>query len=74
MEPKYKIGEKVIVKKLKSQSSALRDAEISQYANQSGTVTNYYSIHPNWGEAFHIYTVEMDTSKKSVVLHEDEIK
>jgi hypothetical protein len=74
LEPKYKIGQKVTVKKFKSDSSVLRDAKISQYANQGGTVTNCYSIRPNWGEAFHIYTVEMDISKKSIVLHEDEIQ
>ncbi len=74
MEPKYKIGQKVIVKKLKSQSSDVRDSEISQYANQTGIVTNYYFLRPDWGEVFHIYTVKIGDGQKDIVLHEDEIK
>ena len=74
MEPKYRIGQKVIVKKLKSQSSDVRDSEISQYANQAGIVTNYYFVRPNWGEVFYTYTVKIGDGQKDIVLHEDEIK
>ena len=74
MEPKYKIGQKVTVRKLKSNSSALRDAEISQYASQSGMVTNYYSIRTNWSKVFYLYTVKIGSGQKDIVLHEDEIK
>jgi hypothetical protein len=74
LEPKYKIGQNVTVRKLKSHSSALRDAEISRYANRTGTVTNYYSISPHWGEAFYIYTVQIGQGQKDIALHEDEIK
>jgi len=74
LEPKYKIGQKVTVKKIKSNSSALRDAEISQYANETGIVTNYYFIRPNWGKVFYIYAVQIGEGQKDIVLHEDEIK
>ena len=74
MEPKYKIGQKVKVKQPKSNSSSSRDSEISQYANQSGVVTNYYSIRTNWSEVFFIYTVKIGSGNKDIVLHEDEIK
>ena len=74
MEPKYKIGQKVTVKKLKSHSAALRDAEISQHANKTGIVTNYYFLSPNWGEVFYIYTVQIGQGQKDIALHEDEIK
>jgi len=74
MEPKYKIGQKVTIKKIKSRSSDLRDFEISQYANHNGTVTNYYSMRPNWSKVFYLYTVKVGGSQKDIVLHEDEIK
>ena len=74
MEPKYKIEQQVTVRKRKSNSSALRDAEISQYANETGIVTNYYSIRLNWGKVFYIYTVQIGGGQKDIVLHEDEIK
>jgi len=74
LEPKYKIGQKVTVRKLKSNSSALRDSEISQHANKTGIVTNHYSICPNWGKVFYIYTVQIGQSQKDIALHEDEIK
>ncbi len=74
MEPKYKIGQKVTVKKHKSQSSDVRDSGISQYANQTGIVINYYFIHPNWGKVFYIYTIQIGEDQKDIVLHEDEIK
>ena len=74
LESKYKIGQRVKVRKLKSNSSALRDSEISQYANESGIVTNYYSIRTNWSEVFYLYTVKIGSGQKDVVLHEDEIK
>lgn len=74
MEPKYKIGQKVTVRKLKSNASALRNAEISQHANETGIVTNYYFLCPKWGEVFYIYTVQIGQGQKDIVLHEDEIK
>lgn len=74
LEPKFKIGQKVTVRKLKSDLSALRDNTISKYTNKTGIVTNYYFISPRWGEVFYIYTVQIGQGQKDVVLHEDEIK
>ncbi len=74
MEPKYKVGQKVTIRKLKSNASALRDAEISQYANETGIVTNYYFISPNWGKVFYIYTIQIGEGQRDIVLHGDEIK
>lgn len=74
MEPKFKIGQKVTVIKLKSNPTALREGTISKYANKTGTVTNYYSISPHWGEVFYIYTVQISQGQKDIALHEDEIK
>jgi len=74
MEPKYHIGQKVIVKQFKTQLSSARNSDIAQYAGQSGTVTDYYWIRPNRGEVFYIYTVRIGTGQKDIVLHEDEMK
>ncbi|MFC2034575.1 hypothetical protein ACFLUJ_00405 [Chloroflexota bacterium] len=74
MESKYKIGQKVTVKKSKTQSSSPRDSDIGKYVEQSGTVTNYYWISPKVGEVFYIYTIKIGTSQREIVLHEDEIK
>ena len=74
MEPKYQIGQKVIVRKSKTQSPSVRDSDIGQYAGQQGTVTNFYWISPNRGELFYIYTVRIGTGHEEIILHEDEIK
>ena len=74
MESKYKIGQKVIVKRVKNQSQSVRDSDIGHYAGQRGTVTNYYWISPNRGEVFYIYTVQFGTGQEEIVLHEDEIE
>ena len=74
MEPKYKIGQRVIAKLVKSQSLSARDSGIEQYAGQSGIVTDYYWIRPDAGEVFFIYTVKMGDGQEEVVLYEDELE
>jgi len=74
MEPKCKIGQKVIINPVKNQSSPARDADIGQYAGQSGIVTDYYWIRPSAGEVFFVYTVKIGDSEKEIVLYEDEMK
>ena len=74
MEPKYKIGQTVIVKPVKNKSQSVRDSDIGHYAGQRGTVTNYYWISPIKGKFFYIYTVQFGTDQKEIVLHEDEIE
>ncbi len=74
MEPKYKIGQRVIAKPVKSQSLSARDSSIEQYAGQSGIVTDFYWIRPDAGEVFFIYTVKMGEEQEEVVLYEDELE
>ncbi len=73
MEPKYRIGQKVLVKQVEAKLSSARDSNIGQYAGQSGTVTNYYWLSPQAGEVFYIYTVKIGAGGKELILHEDEI-
>ena len=74
MESKYKIGQRVIAKPVKSQSLSARDSSIEQYVGQSGIVTDYYWIRPDAGQVFYIYTVKMGDGQEEVVLYEDEIQ
>ena len=74
MTPKFKIEQRVVIKPVKNQGLSARDSDIGQYADQSGTVTNYYWISTKRGEVFYIYTVKIGTREKEIVLHEDEIE
>ena len=74
MEPKYKIGQRVIAKLVKSQALSARSSGIEQYAGQSGIVTDFYWIRPSAGEVFFIYTVKMGESQEEIVLYEDEMQ
>ena len=74
MEPKYKLGQKVIIKPVKNQLSSARESDVGQYAGQSGIVTDYYWIRPSAGEVFFVYTVKIGDSEKEIVLHEDEMR
>ena len=73
MEPKYKLGQKIIIKPVRNQTLSARDSDIEQYAGQSGIVTDYYWLRPNTGEVFCIYTVKIGDSQAEIVLHEDEM-
>ena len=74
MEPKYKIGQRVIAKPDKSQALSARDSSIEQYVGQSGIVTDYYWIRPNAGGVFFIYTAKMGEGEEEIVLYEDEME
>ncbi len=74
MESKYKIGQRVIAKLVKSQALSARDSGVEQYAGQSGIVTDYYWIRPSAGQVFFIYTIKMGESQEEIVLYEDEIQ
>ena len=74
MAPRYEIGQRVIIKRVKDKVAYARDPYIGQYAGTSGLVTNYHWISPNIGKVFYIYTVRMESDQKEIVLHEDEIK
>ncbi len=73
MVPRYEIGQKVVVAPAKNQRLSPRDSDMEAYAGQSGTVTDYYGISSNKGEVFYVYTVQITSGKKEVVLHEDEL-
>ena len=74
MAKKYNIGQSVIIKPVKEQRMSPRSSDLEQYAGQTGKVTNYYWISPRNGEVFYLYTVQIDTGKKEIVLHEDEME
>ena len=74
MESKYKIGQRIIAKSVKSQALSARSSGIEQYVGQSGIVTDYYWIRPDAGEVFYIYTVKMGESQEKIVLYEDELE
>lgn len=73
MAPRYKIGQKVIIKQVNSLTPSLRDCTIEPYAGQDGEVANYYWMVPPAGEVFYLYTIRVGDSYKEIVLHEDEI-
>ena len=74
MAPKYMKGQKVTIVPAKNQPLSPRDSDIDPYIGQSGEVTDYYWISTGSGEAFYIYTVQMEAGHKDIVLHEDEIQ
>ncbi len=74
MEPKYKLGQEVIIKPVKNQTLSARESDIGQCAGQLGIVADYYWIRPNAGGVFYVYTVKIRDSEKEIVLHEDEMK
>ena len=74
MESRYKIGQRVIAKLIKSQAPSARDSGIEKYTGQSGVVTDFYWIRPNSGQVFFVYTVKIGEDQGEVVLYEDEIE
>jgi len=74
MAPKYEIGQKVIITPVKNQQLSPRDSDIGAYTGRSGKVTDYYWMNTGSGEAFYIYTVQIEAGHKDIVLHEDEIQ
>ena len=75
MVPKYQVGQKVIIMQVKKKRLSPRDFELQPYAGQTGRVTDYYWIDLDRGaRVFYIYTVELETSYKTIVVHEDELK
>jgi hypothetical protein len=73
MVVKYQIGNKVIIVPVKNQHLNPRDLDLESYEGKIGEVTNYYWISPSMGEVFYIYTVLIETDRKEIVLHEDEL-
>ncbi len=74
MAPKYKTGQKVVIKPVKDQYLPLRDSGLEPYAGRIGEVIHYYWISPTRTEVFYIYTIRLDDDGQEVVLHEDELE
>ena len=74
MDPKYEIGQKVIVKPVTDQPLSKRENDIETYAGQVGEISDFYWISPRTGQVFYIYNVRMDSSRKEVVVYEDELE
>ena len=49
-----------------------RDADVSQYVGQRGTVSDCWWVDSARGDVFYIYKVQL-SGEKEVVLHEDEL-
>ncbi|MFC2039109.1 hypothetical protein ACFLUG_05000 [Chloroflexota bacterium] len=73
MPETYKVGEEILIKQIGEQSTSVREAALSPYSGQTGTITNYYWITPPTGEVFYLYTVQVGASSKELTLYEDEI-
>ena len=74
MNPKYEIGQKVVLRPNNNQPLPPRDCTIEPYVGQIGQVTDYYCISPHAGEVFYIYTVSFGAVYTEIALHEDEIE
>jgi hypothetical protein len=74
MNPKYNIGQKVIVRPVSERGVSSRESDIHAYAGQTGEVANYYWISPREGGVFYIYTIRFGPERKPVVLYEDELE
>jgi ribosomal protein L21E len=74
MDPRYKIGQKVMIMPSK-QSLSPRDSAIEPYAGKSGTIVDFHWINVRTGaQKFYIYTVRVGEDGKEIVVHEDELK
>jgi hypothetical protein len=73
MDPKYQIGQDVIVRPVKYQAVPPKDADITGFAGRRGKVVNYHWIQPSKGKIFFIYNVRLGEEMKEVILHEDEL-
>ena len=72
---KYKIGQRVVIKPVSTQSLSPRDSALEPYAGQIGKVTDFYWISLGRGaQVFYIYTVQVETDQKELVVHEDELE
>jgi hypothetical protein len=74
MQPKYTIGQKVIIQPLSEPGPTHREAEVNRYAGQVGEVTDFYWISPLAGKFFYIYNVRVGAERKEVVVYEDEME
>lgn len=74
VNPKYAVGQKVIIRPVKEKPLSQRENDIDSYAGQIGEVADYYWVSPRTGKVFYIYTVKAGMDFKELVLHEDEME
>ena len=74
VQPKYMVGQKVIIQPADDQGSTQRENDIAQYAGQVGVVSNYYWMNPPSGQVFYIYNVRVGEDMKEIAVYEDEIE
>jgi hypothetical protein len=74
VNPRYDIGQKVVIKPPDRQSLEPRDSTLNKYAGQIGTIIDYHWINPRFEEFFYIYQVKIEASDNEIVVHEDEIE
>ena len=75
MDPKYGVGQKVIIAPVGGQTFSPRDTDLESCVGQVGQITDYHWISTGLGrEVFYIYTVQTVGDRKQVVLHEDELR
>ena len=74
MDPKYAVGQKIIIQPTSEQDITKRENDIATYAGQVGEVSDYYWISPRTGQIFYIYNVRVGENMKEVVVYEDEIE
>ena len=74
MNPKYKVGQKVVIAPVKDPRLSSSDSGLESYAGQVGEVVNYHWISPTRTEVFYIYTIRLEHDGQEVVLHEDELE
>ena len=71
MPAQYSIGQEVMIKPVKERGLSVREAALSQYAGNIGTVVDFHWMRPPAGSVFYLYTVQ--AGDKEIVLYEDEI-
>lgn len=74
MDPKYTIGQKVVIQPVSQDGLTARENEINLYAGQVGHVADFYWISPRTGHVFYIYNVRVGRHKREVVVYEDELE
>ena len=75
IEPKYRIGQKVVINPCQDQSLSPRHSGLEQYTGQTGEVSDYYSVNLDRGaKVFYIYAIKVGESYEEIVVHEDELE
>jgi hypothetical protein len=77
INPRYKLGQQVIVTKpAGSPSSSMRDCTLEPYIGHTGRVTKCYWIGTHTSDVFFVYvvSVKINGKEKEIILHEDEVE